>query len=286
MADLAVHRRRFAENLRETDTAVSDVVVEAFAAVGREQFLGPGPWHILELADDGSTSYRATDTADPVHVYRDVLVGIDPTRGLNNGEPHSLAGWITALALQPGETVVHIGSGTGYYTAILAELVGPSGSVIAYEIDVGLAARAMTNLRAWRHVSVVAANGCDLRTREVDAILVNCGVTHPVPVWLAALATGGRALVPVTASANASGIGTGAMFMIAREHDHFDVAYISPVGIFPCAGGRSDALNAKLLAKPEASWREVRSIRLEPHDEEPSCWLHAAACLSTASRAT
>jgi len=124
------------------------------------------------------------------------------------------------------------------------------------------------------------------RLREVDAILVNCGVTHPVPVWLAALATGGRALVPVTASANASGIGTGAMFMIAREHDHFDVAYVSPVGIFPCAGGRSDALNAKLLAKPEASWREVRSIRLEPHDEEPSCWLHAAACLSTASRAT
>jgi len=180
---------------------------------------------------------------------------------------------------------VHIGSGTGYYTAILAELVGPSGSVIAYEIDVGLAARATTHLRAWRHVAVVPANGCDLATGEVDAILVNCGVTHPAPAWLVALRNGGRALVPVTASANASGIGTGAMFMITREHDHFDASYVSRVGIFPCAGGRSDVLNAMLLAKPEASWQQVRSIRIEAHDEEPTCWLHAAVCLSTTARA-
>ena len=230
-------------------------MVEAFAAVGREEFLGPGPWHIFELADDGSTSYRATDTADPVQVYRDVLVGIDPARGLNNGAPHSLASWITTLAPQPGETVVHIGSGTGYYTAILAELVGPSGSVIAYEIDVGLAARATTNLRAWRQAAVVAANGCDVPARKVDAIFVNCGVTHPAPAWLAALRNDGRLLVPVTVSVDTSGVGTGAMFMITREHDHFDAAYVSAVGIFPCAGGRSDVLNAKLLAKSGASWR-------------------------------
>jgi protein-L-isoaspartate(D-aspartate) O-methyltransferase len=78
--DLATHRRRFAENLREADATISDVVVDAFAAVAREQFLGPGPWHILEQADDGSTRYRVTDTANPAHVYHDILVGIDPTR--------------------------------------------------------------------------------------------------------------------------------------------------------------------------------------------------------------
>ena len=268
------------------DATISDVVVEAFAAVAREQFLGPGPWHVVELADDGSTTYRTTDTADPVHVYRDILVGIDPTRGLNNGEPHSLASWISTLAPQPGETVVHVGSGTGYYTAILAELVGRAGRVIAYEIDAGLAARATRNLREWGQVTVVAANGCNLPTREVDAIFVNCGVTHPAPAWLDALCNGGRLLVPVTASVEASGIGTGAMFMITREHDRFAAAYVSNVGIFPCAGGRSDVLNAKLLAKPKASWREVSSIRIEPHSEEPSCWLHAAACLSTTSTAS
>ena len=134
-------------------------------------------------------------------------------------------------------------------------------------------------------MGVVAANGCDLPTCEADAILVNCGVTHVAPAWLAALRPGGRLLVPVTASADASGIGTGAMFKITRERDHFAAAFVSAVGIFPCAGGRSDVLNAKLLAKSKASWREVSSIRIEPHDEEPSCWLHATACLSTTSRA-
>ena len=281
MTDLAMHRRRFAESLREAEATISDVVVEAFAAVRREQFLGPGPWHVVELADDGTTAYRTTDTAEPIEVYRDILVGIDPARGLNNGEPHSLASWISALAPQPGETVVHVGSGTGYYTAILAELVGRAGRVIAYEVDADLAARATRNLREWEQATVVAANGCDSPTREVNAIFVNCGVTHPAPAWLDALCDGGRLLVPVTASAEASGVGTGAMFMITRENDRFAAAYVSNVGIFPCAGGRSDALNAKLLAKPEASWREVSSIRIEPHSEEPSCWLHAAACLST-----
>src|SRR6185295_14848764 len=85
----------------------------------------------------------------------------------------------------------------------------------------------------WRQAAVVAANGCDLPTREVDAILVNCGVTHPAPAWLTALRNGGRLLVPVTASADATGAGRGAMFMITREHDHFDAAYVSGVGIFP-----------------------------------------------------
>ena len=122
---------------------------------------------------------------------------------------------------------MHVGSGTGYYAAILAELVGRAGRVIAYEIDAGLAARATRNLREWGQVTVVAANGCDLPTREVDAIFVNCGVTHPAPAWLDALCNGGRLLVPVTASAEASGVGTGAMFMITREHDRFAAAYVS-----------------------------------------------------------
>ena len=34
---------------------------------------------------------------------------------------------IAAAAPQPGEHVVHVGAGVGYYTAILAELVGRYG---------------------------------------------------------------------------------------------------------------------------------------------------------------
>jgi len=120
VSDLATSRRRFAEELRATAHLISDGLVAAFAKVPRERFVGPGPWQICVFADDGSWSYRTTDSADPIHVYGDVLIGIDSARGLNNGEPSSLAAWIESLALRSGETVVHIGSGTGYYTAILA----------------------------------------------------------------------------------------------------------------------------------------------------------------------
>ena len=53
---------------------------------------------------------------------------------------------IHCAAPASGEHVVHIGTGTGYYTAILAHLVGPSGWVTGIEYDCELAARAKANL--------------------------------------------------------------------------------------------------------------------------------------------
>ena len=44
---------------------------------------------------------------------------------INNGQPVLHAVGLSALNPQPGEMAVHIGAGTGYYTAILARLVGP-----------------------------------------------------------------------------------------------------------------------------------------------------------------
>src|SRR5262245_27679578 len=86
-----------------------------FEALPREDFLPPGPWHMLV-----AQSYIETPSTDPVHLYRNALVAIDPERGINNGEPFLHAAWMGAVALQPGETVIHVGAGGGYYTAALA----------------------------------------------------------------------------------------------------------------------------------------------------------------------
>jgi protein-L-isoaspartate(D-aspartate) O-methyltransferase len=43
--------------------------------------------------------------------------------------------------------VLHLGCGTGYYTAIAAELVGPTGKVIGIENDAALSERAVWRLR-------------------------------------------------------------------------------------------------------------------------------------------
>lgn len=54
-----------------------------------------------------------------------MLVSLDADKGINNGEPFLHAMWIGKVAPKPGETVTHVGAGTGYYTALLAQLVLP-----------------------------------------------------------------------------------------------------------------------------------------------------------------
>ena len=82
---------------------------------------------------------------DPRDLYHNVVVVLDRAKDINNGQPSALASWIHALALRPGDRAFHLGCGVGYYTAIIAEVVGPSGSVLALELQSDLAARAKEN---------------------------------------------------------------------------------------------------------------------------------------------
>ncbi|MBZ9769253.1 MULTISPECIES: rRNA adenine N-6-methyltransferase family protein [unclassified Mesorhizobium] len=50
------------------------------------------------------------------------------------------------LNTAPGQTVLQVGAGAGYFTAILAELTDSGGRVIAYEIDEEFARRAQAIL--------------------------------------------------------------------------------------------------------------------------------------------
>ena len=48
-----------------------------------------------------------------------------------------------ALGLAPGKRVLHIGTGAGYYTAVMAHAVGREGRVLGIEVDDALAAMAV-----------------------------------------------------------------------------------------------------------------------------------------------
>src|SRR4051794_30052844 len=141
---VAAARRRFAEELRHTANVRAPAVVRAFATVPRERFAGPGPWRILDPTD--LSSYRTTADADPRHLYHDVLVAIDEARRLNNGQPSLWAALYDRLGLAAGAHVVHVGAGTGYYSAVLAEIVGREGRVTAGGIDPPPAGRARQKL--------------------------------------------------------------------------------------------------------------------------------------------
>lgn len=70
---LMTARRAYAEELRTRARLRSDALVEAFAKVPRERFLGPGPWQGMPALG----GYTTTVDANPAHLYRDVLVAID-----------------------------------------------------------------------------------------------------------------------------------------------------------------------------------------------------------------
>jgi protein-L-isoaspartate(D-aspartate) O-methyltransferase len=148
MTDRAAKLRAFYAQLVTARAGARDPRVEAaFAAVPRENFVGMAPWFLSVFPPGGPASvYVETPDDDPAFLYADVLVALDPSRGVNNGEPSLHARCLDALALRPSETVLHVGAGTGYYTALLAHLVAPGGTVYAYEIDPDLAARAAANL--------------------------------------------------------------------------------------------------------------------------------------------
>lgn len=199
-AGLSLQRRWYADEVRWNAKLQSELLAKAFATVPREAFLGRGPWHILgetQLAQ-GLRGYTRTSDADPRHLNHNVLVAIDAKRGLNNGHPSFLASLIDQLNLKDGETAYHVGCGTGYYSAIIAEMVGKGGRVIAVDVDKTLARRARRNLEGYRHVEVVNADGFAHNPGHVDAILVNAGVTHLSQVWLRELRAKGRLVVPLT----------------------------------------------------------------------------------------
>jgi protein-L-isoaspartate(D-aspartate) O-methyltransferase len=286
MIDLATVRRTYAEELRAIAHLRSEALVEALARVPREHFLGPGPWQIVVGAPGRRVEYETTGDGDPRHVYRNVLVAIDAERSLNNGQPAGVVSWIERLELKDGEHVLHVGCGTGYYTAILAELVGLGGRVVALEIDAQLARRARVNLGDLPQVEVQEGDGNTVSPGAVDAIFVNAGATHSQEVWLDALREGGRLLLPITAAIDGSTSGVGGIFLITRRPAGFSATYVSPVAVYSCLGCRDTMLNQEICRK-RGSESRVQSLRRDGHDEDETCWLHRrGSCLSTLTLAT
>ncbi len=192
--ELRIIRAAYARQILAAARANDPRLEAAFGAVRREDFLGSGPWPIMRWLGE----YVQTPDADPVYLYTDNLVAILPERRLNNGQPSLHAHLIHRASPAAGDHVVHVGTGTGYYTAILAHLAGPSGRVTGIEYDSDLAARAKDNLAPYPTVEVIQGDGTSFAFDDADVIYVNAGCTRPAENWLDRLADGGRLILPMT----------------------------------------------------------------------------------------
>jgi protein-L-isoaspartate(D-aspartate) O-methyltransferase len=265
-ASIESARRFYAEELCRINRISSPAILAAFATVPRERFVGPGPW----IIQSRGTSWF-TEDSDPRQIYRDSLIVLDEAKHLNNGQPSLWAWSLSLLDVRPGNHVLHLGCGTGYYTAILAELAGPEGNVIAIEIDEGLAARATVALAPWPQVTVVNADGALGPFEPADVIVVSAGATHPLPTWLAALKPEGKLLFPLTSTR-----GPGIMAYLTRKSaDSFTAWLTGSVFFVDFAGARDPSVSSELaIALKRDMGASVRSLRCDRHEKDETCWLH------------
>jgi protein-L-isoaspartate(D-aspartate) O-methyltransferase len=282
--ELRIVRAAYAKQILAAVRVNDARLCAAFSETRREEFLGPGPWPVFRRLRE----YVMTPDADPVYLYTDDLIGILPQRRINNGQPSLHAYLIHKASPAAGDRVVHIGTGTGYYTAILAHLAGPSGHVTGVEYDSELASRAKGNLASYANVQIIEGDGALVFFGEADVIYVNAGCTRPADNWLDGLADGGRLILPMTSD---QGFGAalpermasaGAVFRIERRgHDYF-AAWISPVAIFLCAGSR-DPVSERALADAFAKggFQQVTRLYRDQEVSDERCWLPGSGwCLA------
>lgn len=243
--------RDFHAKMMAAASSSSDERLErAFRLVRREAFMGPGPWQIVV-----NRRHLETPSDNPVFLYQNVLVSLDKSKGINNGEPFLHAAFLGAVAPQPGETVIQIGTGTGYYTAILSTLVTPGGHVHAVEIDEALASRTRNNLSSFEGISVICADATALELPEADLIYVNAGVVAPPISWLQALRPGGRIIVPWQANDK-----VGLAVVITRGEQGFSARALMPAYFIPCIGASDPMQSTKTPNGGEA--RSIQSVWL------------------------
>jgi protein-L-isoaspartate(D-aspartate) O-methyltransferase len=156
--------------------------------------------------------------------------------GQTISQPYVVAVMTAALELVGGERVLEIGTGSGYQTAILADLVGPRGFVISVERHAALAAGAAARLADLGYANATVHQG-DGSTgwpaaAPYDRIVVTAaGPEVPTPLLEQLDTAGGRLVMPVGRHDEAQDL-----LVVERRGDEFRQRSLGPVRFVPLVG--------------------------------------------------
>lgn len=119
--------------------------------------------------------------------------------GQTISQPWVVAAICAALELRGDESVLEVGGGSGYSTAVIAQLVRPMGRIRSYELvpELALEARRTLARLGYKGADIVTGDGGATSGESWDAIAIHAAAPR-VPASLAAsLRSGGRLVVPI-----------------------------------------------------------------------------------------
>ena len=210
---LAGERQKMVEQQLRPRGIHDQRVLMAMASVPREEFVS-----------ENLRSQAYTDQSLPIGHNQTI------------SQPYIVAFMTEQLHLQPTDRVLEVGTGSGYQTAVLAELVK---DVYSIEILEGLAKEAsarLTRLR-YRNAHVKAGDGYTgwPEVAPFDAIIVTCAPDKVPQPLTQQLKEGGRMIIPV---------GTTMMdqqlYLLEKKNGELAQTAILPVRFVPMIGEAAD----------------------------------------------
>ncbi|MGM1061036.1 methyltransferase domain-containing protein [Saccharothrix sp. Mg75] len=268
--------------------------IAAFRQVPRDAFL-PG---FFAQRPDGAWEAVTADHPDHLAaVYRNQvcvtqLDGDDRawqqalTTGAVHGVPTSSSSMPTIMAIMlealdaaPGDTVLEIGTGTGYNAALLAHALGDD-AVTSIDVDPGVLARATARLTAaGYHPTCVEGDGERGHPPRApyDRVLGTCAVARVPTAWLEQTAPGGLVVTTFTRAIGAGlvrltvrdGVATGRVlpedgrFMPLRAHDQaWAVEPLVGAATAPAGTSRTTLLPARAVVDPASGFEFFAGLEL------------------------
>lgn len=172
------------ESLIEEDWLESKNIIEAFKQVEREDFLPEDKKNLAGL-----------NQALPIG------------HGQTISQPLVVAFMLEKLAPQEGDKILDIGSGSGWTTALLSEIVGENGRVIALEIISELKDFGEENVSEYNFVEkgvaeFICKDGREGYKKEApyDGILASASAEELPSPWKKQVKVGGKIVAPIKSS--------------------------------------------------------------------------------------
>ena len=184
--------------------------------------------------------HRFVDPALVPQAYEDRPLAIG--FGQTISQPYMVARATELAAPRPTDRALEVGAGSGYQTAVLAEL---AAEVYAIEIVPALAARARQALAetGYRNVVVESFDGSGGWPEHApyDVIIVSAGAPRIPAMLVSELADGGRLVIPVGSPEEQE------LAVVRRQGDHYVTSYdtrcryVDLLGRFGVGGGQPAA---------------------------------------------